>query len=94
MTIADADAELLAATPTGWQVGRPSFHEERRVWVQYAWDTTERPRPGKPRKRDWETEAPTKELCIRSMAYCLRGLPQERCRSRSTACSQRPLIDA
>jgi hypothetical protein len=36
MSLEDADAELIAATPRGWQVGRPSFHEERNVWVQYA----------------------------------------------------------
>jgi hypothetical protein len=65
VTLEDADAELLAATPTGWFVGRPTFHEKRNVWVQYAFDTRERPRPGKPRKRDWETEAPTQELFIR-----------------------------
>jgi len=74
VTLEDADAELLVATPRGWQVGRPSFHEERNVWVQYAFDATERPRPGKPRKRDWKTEAPTQELCIRSMARCLREI--------------------
>jgi hypothetical protein len=34
VTIEDADAELLAATPPGWFVGRPSFHHERNVWVQ------------------------------------------------------------
>jgi hypothetical protein len=44
----EADAELLAATPPGWYIGRPSFHEERNVWVQYASDTTKRTRRGGP----------------------------------------------
>lgn len=70
----EAYDELIAATPPGWYVGRPSFHHERNVWIQYAWDTTERPRPGKPRRREWETEAPTQETCIRSMAYALREI--------------------
>lgn len=74
MTLEQADAELLGTTPRGWFVGRPSFHEERNIWVQYAFDTTERPRAGRRRQRDWETEAPTQELCIRSMAHCLREL--------------------
>lgn len=74
MTLEEADAELLEAVPPGWFVGRPTFHEERGVWVQYAFDTTERPRPGKPRTRDWETEAPTQERCIKSMAYSLREI--------------------
>jgi len=74
MTLEEADAELLGATPPGWYVGRPSYHHERNVWIKYAFDATERPRQGKPRKRDWETEAPTQELCIRSMAYCLREI--------------------
>jgi dihydrofolate reductase len=43
----------------------------RNVWVQHAFDATERPRPSKPRKRQWETETPAQELCIGSMAYCL-----------------------
>lgn len=74
----DAWDELRAATPTGWWVGRPSFHDERGVWVQYAWDTTEHPRPGKPRSRDWETEAPTEEQCVSSMADCLREIGEGR----------------
>lgn len=68
MSLDDACDELREATPPHWEVGRPFFHDERKVWVQYAWDTTERPRPGRPRQRDWETEGPTEEQCIRSMA--------------------------
>jgi hypothetical protein len=74
MSIQEADAELLDATPKGWQVGKASFHHEPNVWTLYAWDSSERPRQGKPRSRHWETEAPTQEPCIRSMAYCLRQI--------------------
>jgi len=28
--------ELLDATPAGWYVGEPSYHNERREWVLYA----------------------------------------------------------
>jgi hypothetical protein len=33
---------LLAATPTGWYVGRPSYHDERDEWLLYAFDPSER----------------------------------------------------
>lgn len=74
MSLEHADAELLDAVPHGWFVGRPTFHEERNTWVQFAFDASERPRPGKARQRQWETEALTEEACVRSMAYCLREL--------------------
>ncbi len=32
----DAWSALHDATPAGWHVGRPSYHSERRQWVQYA----------------------------------------------------------
>ena len=74
MTLEEADAELLKFTPNRWFVGRPSMYHERNVWVQYAFDATERPKPGRPRTRDWTTVGPTQELCIRTMAYCLREI--------------------
>ena len=30
------------ATPSGWHVGRPTYYDERRQWVQYAFDPSER----------------------------------------------------
>ncbi len=35
---------LHAALPAGWAVGRPSYDDERREWVQYAFDPSERPK--------------------------------------------------
>jgi len=29
------------ATPAGWHVGRPTYHDERREWVQYAFDPSD-----------------------------------------------------
>ena len=34
------------AKPAGWYVGRPSYHNERREWVMYAFDPSERPMVG------------------------------------------------
>ena len=36
-----ASADLHLATPPGWQVRRPSSHDEVGPWEQYAWDATE-----------------------------------------------------
>ncbi len=44
------------ATPTGWYVGRPSYHDERREWVMYAFDPSERPMVGL-RSREWTAVA-------------------------------------
>jgi len=32
-TLEDAWADLHAATPRGWYVGRPSYHDERDEWT-------------------------------------------------------------
>ncbi len=37
---------LHEATPAGWYVGRPSYHDERREWLMYAFDPSERPKVG------------------------------------------------
>jgi len=41
-TLQEAWNALHDATPAGWHVGRPSTHDERRQWVQYAFDPSER----------------------------------------------------
>jgi hypothetical protein len=69
----EAYDELLAATPPGWYVGKPSFHDERHEWVMYAFDPSERAVEGR-RKREWTAIAPTEEGVIRSMAYCMREI--------------------
>ncbi len=43
---------IHAVLPAGWYVGRPSEHPERRGWIMYAFDPTERPRVGL-RSREW-----------------------------------------
>jgi len=60
------------ATPAGWHVGRPTY-DERRQWVQYAFDPSERPRVGL-RSREW-TAVGTSELeVVAEMARCLRKI--------------------
>ncbi len=48
MSLEEVGAELREATPNGWWVGRQTFQDERKVWIKFAWGTTERPRPRKP----------------------------------------------
>ena len=61
------------ATPPGWWVGSPSYHDERREWLLYAFDPAERPVSGH-RKREWQAVAPTEEGVVREMARCLREI--------------------
>ncbi len=55
------------ATPAGWQVGRPYYHVERRQWVQYAFDPSERPKVGL-RSREWTAVGESKEAVVRDGA--------------------------
>lgn len=61
------------ATPAGWYVGRPSLHNERQQWVQYAYDPSERPVVGL-RSREWTAVAESEEAVVREMTRCLREL--------------------
>lgn len=63
--------ELHAATPPRWQVGRPSYHDERREWLLYAFDPGERAVIGI-RRREWTAIADSEEGVVREMARCLR----------------------
>jgi hypothetical protein len=54
---------LHDATPAGWFVGRPGYVERLNQWQQYAFDTNDRARPGKPRTREW-TAVGTSELHV------------------------------
>ena len=40
------------ALPAGWYVGRPSYHDERDVWLMYAFDPSQRPKVGL-RSQEW-----------------------------------------
>ena len=65
--------ELHTTTPPGWWVGPPSYHEERREWLLYAFDPSERPVVGI-RQREWTAVAPTELEVVREMARCLREI--------------------
>jgi len=67
----DVWAALHDATPPGWFVGRPSYHDERRQWVQYAFDPKERARVGL-RSREWTAVAQTEAGVVREMARSRR----------------------
>ncbi len=65
------------ATPAGWYVGRPSYYDERRQWVQYAFDPSERPRVGL-RSREWTAVGATEVEAVAEMARCLREIKEGR----------------
>jgi len=65
------------ALPAGWYVGRPSYHDERREWVMYAFDPSERSKVGL-RSREWTAVAATEEGMVREMARCLEELREGR----------------
>jgi len=70
-------AALYESAPTGWYVGRPSCHDERREWVMYAYDPSERPKIGL-RSREWTAIADSEEGVVREMARCLAELREGR----------------
>ncbi len=72
-----ASNALHDATPAGWHVGRPSYHNERRQWVQYAFDPSERPVVGL-RSREWTAIGSTELEVVAEMARCLRELREGR----------------
>jgi hypothetical protein len=65
--------ELHAALPRSWWVGTPSYHEERREWVLYTYDPSERPVVGL-RQREWQAVADSEVGVVREMARCLREI--------------------
>lgn len=58
------------ATPAGWHVGRPTWDDRRREWVQYAFDPRERAVHGH-RSREWTAIAGSELEVLREMARCL-----------------------
>jgi len=69
--------ELHAAKPGGWHVGRPSYDERHREWVQYAFDPLERAVVGL-RSREWTAVAQSEVEVVREMAPCLREIREGR----------------
>ena len=67
----NAWSDLHDATPPGWYVGRPFYHEGRKVWEQHAFDPSEQARAGV-RSREWTAVAPTELEVIGELARCLR----------------------
>jgi len=76
-TLEEAWNAVHDATPAGWHVGRPTYHDERRQWHQYAFDRSERPVVGL-RSREWTARAESEEAVVREMARCLRELGEGR----------------
>ena len=73
----DAWNALHDAAPAGWYIGRPSYHDERREWLMYAFDPTERPRVGL-RSREWTAVGATEVEAVAEMARCLREIKEGR----------------
>jgi len=63
--------EVRAALPSGWTISRASYHPERREWLIYAFDPSEKPKVGL-HSREWTAVAPTELLVVREMARCVR----------------------
>jgi hypothetical protein len=61
------------ATPPGWYVGRPSYHDERHEWTMCAFDQRERPSVGV-RSREWSAVGATEIGVLNEMARCLLEL--------------------
>ncbi len=64
-------------TITSTVAPRPSYHDERREWVQYAFDPSERPSVGL-RSRGWTAVGATELEVVAEMARCLRELGSHR----------------
>ncbi len=75
--LGDAWDRLHDGTPGGWHVGRPSQHDERREWVMYAFDPSERPTVGK-RSREWTAVGATELDVVAELAGCLSETSAER----------------
>ena len=73
--VAAAWAAVHDATPPNWYVGQPSYHTERREWVQYAFDTRERAKAGV-RSREWTAVADSEVGVLPEMARCLREISE------------------
>jgi hypothetical protein len=57
-------------------VGRPGYDERWNQWTQFAFDTNDRARPGKPRTREWMAVGISELGALREMARCLRVIDE------------------
>jgi hypothetical protein len=69
--IAATWAEVHAATPAGWFVGRQGYDNTHRQWTMYAFDPKEKPRVGL-RSREWTCVGVDELHVLREMAKALR----------------------
>lgn len=67
---------MLRRLPAGlW--ASPSYHDERREWLMYAFDPSERPVVGI-RKREWTAIADSEAGVVKETARCLGEIKQGR----------------
>jgi hypothetical protein len=69
VTLEDA-WDAVGAAPSGWWVGRPMYHDERRERQLPAFDPSERPKVGF-RSREWTAIADSEEAAVWEMGRCL-----------------------
>ncbi len=62
--------EVFDALPAAWSVGRPSYHDERHEWTQYAFDSFEVAKVGV-RSKEWTAIGATEVECLVETARCL-----------------------
>jgi hypothetical protein len=86
-------AAVHDAMPPGWFVGRPSYHDDRHEWAQYAFNPTERASVGV-RSRGWTAVADSEAGVLRVMARCLREISEGRLPRKRVGSSGRPRVDA
>ncbi len=55
----------------------PTYHDERRQWIMYAFDPSERPRFGL-RSREWTAVGPSEVEVVREMGRCLGEIKEGR----------------
>ena len=73
--IVAAWADLFAAIPDGWTVGRPIHDTGADRWSQFAFVQSERAKVGK-RTHSWEAIHPTEIGVVRELARCLREISE------------------
>ena len=73
MTLARGCDEVHAVRPPAPSVGSPSYRDERKEYLLYAFDPSE-PAVVGIRQREWTAIAESEEAVVREMARCLREI--------------------